>query len=385
METLKIRISNLKDRRLLEIINIDYDEYTEEALKVAKEELANRGIINFLVSDRNRLCGVDNPKYITFRDLILQTRFKEVLKKIIRMYPRDKSLNKAYEKTFNELIQIDSSNIDNVCILVEETENIYDPLVKDWEVFGQDVMSKEKFEIDYLEWKDWLSCLVDTDQVMIIGQECYVAHCIYCMTKNGFSQEDINKSFNNLKVEQVGDELILANKVDTIEQSQETHPWIRFWARSIDYIVIGIILSFVWTLMPINVGRAIYSMQNIVYITPFIWIFIETILIAKTGTTLGKWILNIKIKDSKGELLSYKESFYRSSLVWIIGLGFGIHLVQILTHVYAYFRLQKRNITMWDDTVNSQIIYGQIGVWRVLIAVCILAVIPLIQSLRNFY
>ena len=108
-------------------------------------------------------------------------------------------------------------------------------------------------------------------------------------------------------------------------------------------------------------------MQNIVYITPFIWIFIETVLIAKTGTPVGKWILNIKIRDSKGELLSYKQSFYRSFLVWIIGLGLGIHLVQILTHIYAYFRLQNKNITIWDDRVKSQIIYRQIGVWRVLI------------------
>ncbi|WP_459195839.1 DUF6557 family protein [Wukongibacter baidiensis] len=376
---------NLKDRRLLEIINIDYDEYTEEALEVAREELANRGIKNFLVSDRNKLGNVDNPKYITFRDLILQTRFKEVLKNIIRMYPRDKSLNENYEKTFNELIQTDSSNIDSTCIFVEERENIYDPLVKDWEVFGQDVISKEKFEIDYLEWKDWLSCLIDTDQVMMIGKECYVAHCIYCMTKNGFSQEDVNKNFNNLKVKQVGDELILDNKVVTVEQYQETHPWIRFWARSIDYIVIGIVLSFVWTLVPAHLGRAIYSIQNIIYITPFVWIFIETVLISKTGTTIGKWILNIKIRDSKGELLSYKESFYRSSLVWISGLGFGIHLVQILTQIHAYFKLQKSKTTMWDEKVNSQIIYGQIGVWRVLIAVCILAVIPLVQSLSNFY
>jgi hypothetical protein len=388
METLKRRMSNLKDRRLLEIINIDYAEYTEEALEVAKAEMVDRGIKNFQVSDRNKLLEKDCLEDITFRELIMQVRFEDVFRNLIKLYRIDKSLNHDLENTFNELILTDSLNINNTRIMVEEIDNIFDPQVKDWQVFGQDIESEEIFEIDYLEWKNWMSCLVNASQVKMIGKDRYTAHCLYCMTKHGFSQEEVNKNFNKMKLNQGGGELILDNnRLDSECQSQESHqlhPWLRFWARSIDYTILGIIISYIWCFLPIEVSRKLYSIERIMYLTPFIWIFIESVLISKTGTTIGKWIFNIQIKGDKGKLLTCKQSIYRSSLVWLVGLGFGIRYVEVVTRVYAYIKLENEGKSVWDKKANSEIIYGQIGIWRVLIAVSILVLIPLFQAINNF-
>lgn len=379
METLKKYMSNLEDIRLLEIINIDYDEYTEEAIKAAKEELISRGINNFQVSKKSMLDN-DYTEYITFKELISQVKFKDVFKKLRTLYNIDKSLSSHYKNIFNELLLVDSSNCNNIIILVQETENIFDPLVKEWQVIGQDIKNEEVFEIDYLEWKDWMSSLVKKSLIKMIGKDCYVAHCLYCMTKHGLSQEEVSKNFDNMEIKQVGDEAILDNQIIDFKcECEEVHPWLRFWARKIDYSVFSYIIFLIIPLLPKEVARKLFPIRGVIGLTPIIWIFIESLLISKTGTTLGKWLFSIKIKKNTDKLLSYKDSFYRSSLVWVVGLGLGVRFVQVVTQIIAYIKLVDEGKSVWDKKVDSKIVYGQIKKWKIAIATFILIIIPVFE------
>lgn len=364
IESIKTRMSVLNDKKLIEIVNINNDEYTSKAIEIAKEELKSRNIMNFQVLEKNIICKNTLSEYILFRDLILQVRYEDIEKKLSKLYQIDKSLYKNYEKVFNQFIHISNFEVKNICILVEETDNLFNPQFKDWQVIGQNIKTKELFEIEFSEWKDWLGFSVNTEQVNLVGKESFVAHCLYKMTNHMFNQQD---------------GLILQSEMDLEEQRIETHPWIRLWARQIDYTVFGIFLSYIWVLLPNNISKAIFSLERIIYTIPFLWIFIEMILISKIGTTLGKYILNIRVKKRDGDKLSFIEAFYRSYLVWIIGLGFGIRIVEIFTQLYAYLKLKERGISSWDKKINSKIIYGEIGGLRILLAILILIGIPILR------
>ncbi|WP_202708854.1 RDD family protein [Sporosalibacterium faouarense] len=375
---LKHRIESFKSRIIIEMLNIDYDDYNDKALELSIEELDNRNIKDYLVSDRNRLKNIKSDQSILFKELILQVRFDEVFKKLKKISYIEASTYEDYEKVFNELISMNASNENNIRISIEESDNIFNPSVKELNIFGQYIKEEEKFEMDYLTWKQWLACMVNTEEVFRIGKEAYVAYCLSIITKHGLTQGDVDQSFNKIK-DNKGIIEAEANYEENLNgESKEIHPWRRYFARSIDYMIFQFFINFIWTLLPANINVILYRIARIIAITPIMWMFIEMILICKIGTTLGKWILNIKVQKKDGKLLSLGESFYRSFLVWSIGLGFGIEFIQVITKLVAYFRLQRRGETVWDYKVDSELEYGRVGLWRAFTTIFILLVIPMV-------
>lgn len=381
IEDFKTNVIQLKDRVLLEIINIDYGDYTDESLRIIRDELRNRKIEDCIIPEESKLNGTKNIEQIHFKELILQIRFEKLFKLMKKLYNVDRALYESYENVFNDLIHIEVSNTHNMNILLETVVNAFDVSIKDLKVFGQDIDTKEKFDIEYLEWEAWLAGLINTDKVMEMGKENYAAHCLFHMTKYGFTQEEISENFNNLKLVEVNEDVVLENEIAEDKITTTVRPWRRYLARTFDYSILGIILGYILAFVPLEIIRAIYSVEYIIVIIPFINIFVEAFLISKTGTTIGKWIFSISIKSDSGHLLSFTQSFYRSCLVWIIGLGFGIQLVQTFTQIYAFFDLYGEGKSKWDRMVKSEIIYGEIEIGKVLTAIFFFVVIFIIRNL----
>lgn len=107
-------------------------------------------------------------------------------------------------------------------------------------------------------------------------------------------------------------------------------------------------------------------------------VFVETLFLAKFGTTPAKWLFGIRVVHPDGTLLSLSEAFRRSLRVFAQGLGFGIPFIAPFTSLFAYWRLTKTGTTWWDAATNAVVLHKKRGVFRTLVWVCMVGVFALV-------
>ena len=110
------------------------------------------------------------------------------------------------------------------------------------------------------------------------------------------------------------------------EEQSSNIPVRRYFARWLD----GLIYSTIWSLfltvvMKINVldsskGRIIFD----IVVGMVLMLLIEPALLSAFGTTIGKWILGIRITDRNGRRLSYAKGFSRVAVMLWKGKGLRI-------------------------------------------------------------
>jgi hypothetical protein len=104
-------------------------------------------------------------------------------------------------------------------------------------------------------------------------------------------------------------------------------------------------------------------------------------MLSSWGTTPGKAILNIRIRESDGAKLSFNSAVQRSAQVWLRGLGLGIPIVSFITQIIAYSELTREGITYWDKEGNFCVRHRRIGFVRTFIAVIIFVLFAAMLSL----
>jgi len=194
-----------------------------------------------------------------------------------------------------------------------------------------------------------------------------------------------------------GGETTTMDEVD--EEVSQVRPWVRFFARMIDYYVFSMLFSLLVTLLfpdfmeqmsqmlvqqttGENAGSANY--QSLLFIllfrvvVTFIWVFIEAYTISKFGTTFGKNLLGTKVLDVNGDLLPADRAMKRSYSVWIKGMGCGFALISWLTMLMGYQALKRDGVTSWDEENPSRVVHSRFSTTRILI---ILAFFFIIETL----
>ncbi len=184
------------------------------------------------------------------------------------------------------------------------------------------------------------------------------------------SEESTNKITNKLEE-------------DVEIKVNQKRPWVRYFARIIDYIVfeflITILLTFIFLLVAPSVIEWFYY-NELTYITYlafsfFIymsWNFFEALLLSKWGTTIGKWLLGVSLTDSFGNKLTYEDALSRSFQVWIKGMGLGLPIVSIITLIVSYTRLNEEGKTSWDFKGNYVVKHKELKTFCVIIVILIM-------------
>lgn len=176
----------------------------------------------------------------------------------------------------------------------------------------------------------------------------------------------------------------------------QVRPWVRGAARLIDFwfvyytfcFLAGVIGCVVCYLFGIPLSRPINNISNIEnsQISPlgalslFIWVFVESLLLSTWGTTPGKWLLKINLRDSAGKKLTFKNALSRSFSVWWRGIGIG--LFAPITLIIADIKIRKKGITSWDRDGNFTVTHDDVGILRSMIAVLLICSI---FSLNIYY
>ncbi len=148
---------------------------------------------------------------------------------------------------------------------------------------------------------------------------------------------------------------------ETDDEALLPRPWVRLWARLLDYSLITLVLSFVFQL---NFAHPLTYMFSF-----FIWIFVETFLMATWGSTPGKWMLKVMVRTKKGKKLKVRDSLNRAFSVWWLGMGIGLPVVVFITLIVASVKLSNTGMTSWDRRFSYRVMHGKIGALRIIITV----------------
>lgn len=118
--------------------------------------------------------------------------------------------------------------------------------------------------------------------------------------------------------------------------------WARWWARTIDLMIVGLVGAVVTTLLRWDSFYASYCFS-------FTWVLVEPLLLSTWGTTVGKWTLGIAVRRRDGGTLTYGEALNRTFVVYLKGLALNIPILNVVTQIMAYNQLTSFGQTVWDE------------------------------------
>ena len=153
------------------------------------------------------------------------------------------------------------------------------------------------------------------------------------------------------------------------------HPARRFIARIVDTTIVTLIGNAILKIgFRINTGL---SMETLMYCEIIFWLFelmIEPLLLTTIGTTPGKWIMGIKVRDMKTKgKLELKQSYTRAlKLAWH-GFGFMIPIFTLYKRGVSYFKCRMNDTMPWDAGIDVVLDDDR----QTRIALCVIAVILL--------
>lgn len=167
--------------------------------------------------------------------------------------------------------------------------------------------------------------------------------------------------------------------------SLATHAMSRFGARMFDLMLFQTIALYLFAPDPVAISdmdhlmrilkgdqteeEATYfrELQKIGLASTFAWHLIEWIFIASFGTTLGKWLFNLRVQGPDGEKPKPATCLYRSILVWMLGLAAGLPVFQFVANFLAFLRVQNRGVASWDTMLHTQVIQKRMTLVRAMV------------------
>jgi uncharacterized RDD family membrane protein YckC len=101
------------------------------------------------------------------------------------------------------------------------------------------------------------------------------------------------------------------------------------------------------------------------YISFVLMIFVEPLLLTTWGTTPGKAILGLKLRNDDGTKLSYGEGVARTFGVFADGYGYGVPIYNIVRAFRCYKTSEKGEAMPWDEGLEYRIRDERIYRWFV--------------------
>jgi uncharacterized RDD family membrane protein YckC len=160
---------------------------------------------------------------------------------------------------------------------------------------------------------------------------------------------------------------------------RQVRPWVRYLARMVDIWLFSVVVGFaigIYAPSILNVPDIVLTIGIL-----FAWVFQESILLANCGTTPGKWLFKIKVRDSRGKKLSFSDALNRSFSVLFKGLGAGIPFIGFFALLSSRSKLKRDGVTTWDEDGGYVVTHERIGTPRAIaIAVIIVGFLSLVAS-----
>ena len=156
-----------------------------------------------------------------------------------------------------------------------------------------------------------------------------------------------------------------------------SHPWIRLWARAIDYVLFLVVYYLLIFILSTQ-GAAIRFSENLM-IDVLIWpmlanaplAFYEAFWISTIATTPGKALFCIRVLTKDGAKLSFPQALARAFSVIIHGFAFFLPLLPITTLWSSYKEIKLTGVAYWDKREKNQIAHSSLKTSKILIGSCL--------------
>lgn len=144
-----------------------------------------------------------------------------------------------------------------------------------------------------------------------------------------------------------------ANKLP--QPPPELHLWRRFGARWFDYTLYLLLLMLVILLTRGDIV-ALKADPKFAFAAILPFVFFESLSLTFWGTTPGKWLVGLKVRNASDGKLTPGHSIMRSLRVMILGMGFGQEILLLVCHAISAWLGFKKKIVLWDSPVGTQVV-----------------------------
>ena len=162
-------------------------------------------------------------------------------------------------------------------------------------------------------------------------------------------------------------------------------PWRRFLARNIDASLYGLLWSllsqWVFRINPDNLsGAGLLWSIACGYVGWLLTFAFEPLLLHYWGTTLGKWVFGLSVRDEDGNKLCLRAAYARLWGVFGYGNCYGLPFFEWYYN-YKCYRVCTEEELPWDLENGCNIIVREreVRVFRVVLYVLLLALVNLAQ------
>ena len=141
-------------------------------------------------------------------------------------------------------------------------------------------------------------------------------------------------------------------------------PWRRYFARSLDIAFYSAVWSgFLALVFRVNLcNRSAGGNLLDVCVTLLLMLLLEPLLLSVFGTTLGKWVLGLRVTDNEGSRLKYTEALSRTWKVFEYGMGFNIPIYYLYRSWKSYEACVTGVTLEWE--YDSNLILRDERIWR---------------------
>ncbi|MGG3468262.1 RDD family protein [Neobacillus pocheonensis] len=142
-------------------------------------------------------------------------------------------------------------------------------------------------------------------------------------------------------------------------------PIVRYLARFFDLSLFSLVLiTFISIFSPkfiVNSSGLFVFMLSLI-----LWILVEAVILSIFGNTLGKSLLNAKLRTINGDPIDFLTALKRSIFVNAAGMGFGVPILNFICFYFSYFDLNKNGKSTWDEQIGTIVLYGRVSLARIL-------------------
>lgn len=195
MNNLKEKFEILSDLELRDVVTIKSDEYTKEALQIAYEVLNERGLGDLSEKPHDVKSEIEN-----IHDCLTSSDFEIIREKLSKLFLENEEDLEKYKVVYTDLLKTyPALPEETVFTFIGQTSDNY-AYKYPFDVFGIEASSTEYFGLELYPWNEWLSFkLLDKTKEFIAtaGVDEFIAMCLHKMTTFGFTEDEIQNSFNN--------------------------------------------------------------------------------------------------------------------------------------------------------------------------------------------
>lgn len=139
---------------------------------------------------------------MTLKKLIQSNTWPSVATTFLEIYPEAENNIKGYEQVFEKLTEMQPEKIDmTIVISIENGTADDDQYIEVTGLYNNPKSDDEHYSqgIELTPWREWLGMDISKESLNNFSQQEILVHCLYEMTFAGFSEEEIEKTTNEME------------------------------------------------------------------------------------------------------------------------------------------------------------------------------------------